>query len=624
MDKSDPDTPKVTENAADGNAEVSDEGSRSSTILDDRLAGPMQQWQALYLRQEDRSPESLGVEDPVLREALREWIKKQKRLYDFLKLPGLSTKDAADALDAAPAAEALGGAVTPQSIETTRKIGRYLVLESLGDGGEGQVSRVVHPLLGTKLVLKLARRSLAAAPDGPERLLRAGRLLASCVHPNLVKVVDVDLHGGRPFVVMEDVYGLDLEQYAHEHRPSPHQAARIVAELARAVAYIHSRGVLHLDIKPKNVLVDSESRPRLIDFGMARIRHAWSEGPAGASGGTTSFMSPEQAQGRDDRVGPCTDVFGLGGVLYFLLTGRPVYQPSSGLAALQEASRGDQVPPRQFSPRVPLALERICKKALAPDPERRYQSAEALARALRRFVWRPQFVAAGAVVLGTAAAAFLALGTPPERKEASVALSELHPLPVGPDSPAVALRIVSFKVSHFRGENSPKSLGTIGVSPEPVLFDDDVRIRAEISAPAYCYLIALNPNGKVQLCDPSKETVPPPRSHEFVFPIGKTDFALNDATGLQAFVLAASRVPLPPFTDWEGRRGLRWETVPADGAGPWSFDGQTFEPLSDDRRGELRKRSGEPRPFKEVCEYVAKLPGIDAVRAIVFPVVRQK
>ncbi len=567
----------------------------------DRLLPLLEQWEECYLHHADASLESLGVEDPTLREALRERIDQQMQLYEVLQLPSLSQGDETAELSPPPPVPDPQGIDNLHAVEPSRRIGRYLVVDALGEGGQGQVFRVIHPELGKEFVLKLARRGVAADPAGRERLLREARLLAECAHPNLVKVVDLDFDDGRPFVVMEHVHGLNLEQYAEQCRPGPRAIAGLVAELARGVEYIHARGIIHQDIKPKNVLIDEENRPKLIDFGLARLRHAWTEDAIGSTGGTSSYMSPEQAQGREDQIGPWTDVFGLGGVLYYLLTGRAVYQGAGGWAALRQASQAEQVSPRQVNPRVPRGLERICLKALAPDPQHRYRKAGELEQALRRFRRRPWMVAVASAVLGLAAlASFLA-----------------------PAAPAVVPRIVSFEVKYFRGD-PPVALGTIGVTPGPFLFDDDVRVHAQLKTPGYCYLIALNPNGMVQLCHPSTDTGPPPRSDQIVYPLDSQYFPLSDGTGFQGFVLLVSRQPLPSFARWEGRRGLHWETVPADGAGVWSFHGGGFEPRAGERRGQPRSHAGPPRPFQEVCEYLQKVPGIDAVEAIAFPVVTPK
>jgi hypothetical protein len=141
--------------------------------------------------------------------------------------------------------------------------------------------------------------------------------------------------------------------------------------------------------------------------------------------------------------------------------------------------------------------------------------------------------------------------------------------------------------------------------------------------PAYCYLIALNPDGKVQLCEP-KEAEAPARLDQIDYPLGNEYFPLNDGIGLQAFVLLASRRPLPPFGQWDGRAGLPWKSVQAKDGSVWESDGHTFEPRSSTRRGQPREGPGAPRPFEEVCKYVAKLPGIEAVRAIAFPVMKPR
>src|SRR5262249_43345868 len=161
------------------------------------------------------------------------------------------------------------GGGEPAAAET-RRIGKYLVVELLDGGGQAQVFRVLHPELARELVLKLGRRPIgtsrpeesgaggeagAKAVGGPA-LFREGRLLARCDHPNLVRVVDVGVHDCRPFVVMEYVPGLTLSQHARQRRPGPREAARLVAELAGAVAYLHAQGIVHQDIKPRNALID--------------------------------------------------------------------------------------------------------------------------------------------------------------------------------------------------------------------------------------------------------------------------------------------------------------------------------------------------------------------------------
>src|SRR5262249_35909864 len=291
-------------------------------------------------------------------------------------------------------------------------IGSYVVLSRLPvAGGQAEMSRVWHPRLGRELVLKLGRRPLAA---GRGELIREGRILAELDHPGLVRIHDVDAHDGRPYLVMEYVPGTNLQQHAEPHRPDPRRAAAIVARVARALAAVHRRGIVHLDIKPTNILIDPEGRPRLIDFGLARLRDAWSDHVDPYWGGTLAYMAPEQARGEAERIGPPSDIFALGGVLYFLLTGRAPFAGRDSRECLDRARQCDFDASAPRATGAPRALERICLKAMAAEPSDRFAPADDLGRALDRFARRPYAVLARAVglVLLAALGLWAARGSP--------------------------------------------------------------------------------------------------------------------------------------------------------------------------------------------------------------------
>ncbi len=251
-------------------------------------------------------------------------------------------------------------------------IGKYKVVGRIDGGGEADVYRVIHLKLGNDLVLKLGRR-----PCGTEDragLIAEGRLLVDLEHPNLVRIYDLDFHGDRPFLVMEYVHGRNLEDYARDEPVAPRRAALLVAKLAAVMGVAHRHGIIHCDIKPKNVLIDKLGEPRLIDFGMARLRHAWSDRVHPTWGGTLAYMAPEQARLEVDRISPRSDIFALGGVLYFLLTGRAPFSGKNQDEIWDRARRCEFEAGALRAAKVPRRLERICLKAMAADPSSRHGS----------------------------------------------------------------------------------------------------------------------------------------------------------------------------------------------------------------------------------------------------------
>jgi serine/threonine-protein kinase len=186
---------------------------------------------------------------------------------------------------------------------------------------------------------------------------------------------------------MEYIEGGNLAQRIARGPVDPHTAVRLMAQVARAVAHLHQHGIVHRDLKPSNILLDEAETPYVTDFGLAKVFAPGSEMTAtGVIAGTPSYMAPEQASGHGAEVGPASDIYSLGAILYELLTGRPVFREESPLDTLLAVMAGEPTPPRELNPRIPRSVQIICMKCLARAPGDRYASAAALADDLDRFL----------------------------------------------------------------------------------------------------------------------------------------------------------------------------------------------------------------------------------------------
>jgi hypothetical protein len=182
------------------------------------------------------------------------------------------------------------------------------------------------------------------------------------------------------------------------------------------------------------------------------------------------------------------------------------------------------------------------------------------------------------------------------------------------------VRIDALEITLYPGGRSPAPVGTIGTRPALAgHVGEAVRVHVQLSRPAYCYLIAFNPDGREQVCYPGDGTAPTEPVKEFVYPAGANVFRFREeAGGLQAFVLVASRKPLPPYARWRAEAGHSpWK--PVQGECVWSYDGQDYEPLGSDR-GRVEEFPDLPKPFEEVCNLLKGRPDIDAIRGLAFPV----
>jgi len=289
--------------------------------------------------------------------------------------------------DYEPGAEPVGedGAVEPGT--RLPYFGDYELIKELGRGGMGVVYKARQISLNRPVAVKLLKADILASDDELRRFQNEAEAVALLDHPHIVPIFEVGEYEGRQYFTMKLVGGPSLEKKLSDYAADPKAAARLVKTAAEAVHHAHQRGILHRDLKPSNILLDERGEPYVTDFGLAKRVEGDSEMTvSGAILGTPPYMAPEQASGRRGAVTTATDVYGLGAILYALLTGRAPFRGESVAEILEQVR--DRVPehPSKVSQRTPRDLEIICLKCLDKDPRRRYASAVALAEDLGRYV----------------------------------------------------------------------------------------------------------------------------------------------------------------------------------------------------------------------------------------------
>jgi tetratricopeptide (TPR) repeat protein len=278
----------------------------------------------------------------------------------------------------------------------------YEVLRELGHGGMGVVYLARHRELKRLVALKMILAEIHSDPGTKLRFQREAKAVARLQHPGIVQIHDVGEHAGRPFLALEYIDGTNLAGRLENKPFAPRIAAGLVEWLARTIHHAHERGVVHRDLTPRNILLarstssqafrladgDTEGfEPKITDFGLAKeLDDDANQTQTGVIMGTPNYMAPEQALGRQDEIGPPTDIFSLGAILYELLTGRPPFLAETRLDVLRQVVEADPVPPTRLQPGVPRDLETICLKCLAKERARRYAGAGDLADDLQRFL----------------------------------------------------------------------------------------------------------------------------------------------------------------------------------------------------------------------------------------------
>lgn len=265
------------------------------------------------------------------------------------------------------------------------------LLEVLGSGGMGVVFKARQLALGRHVAIKVMRDVRLADSEGRARFLQEAHAVAMLQHAHLVQVYEFGEVPGvsgsmsQPYLVLEYVPGGNLADQLRGSPQRPAAAARLVETLAEAIQYAHARGIVHRDLKPANVLLALDATPKIADFGLAKFLGGSDLTRTGDVLGTPSYMAPEQVAGNHGVVGSAVDVYGLGSILYEVLTGRPPFLAETAIATVVQVQHEEPVPPRRLQPTVPRDLETICLKCLHKDGGRRYATAQELADDLRRF-----------------------------------------------------------------------------------------------------------------------------------------------------------------------------------------------------------------------------------------------
>ncbi|MDB4664586.1 serine/threonine protein kinase [bacterium] len=275
-----------------------------------------------------------------------------------------------------------------KSLTLPTTIGDYELIEELGRGGMGVVFRARQISLDREVAIKMILRGRLASEADLQRFLAEASATARLQHPNIVPVYEAGDIEGRPFFSMQLVVGETLAERVINEGPLPQrEIARIVAAIARAIGFAHEQGILHRDLKPSNILLAVDGTPLITDFGLAKQSDSnASLTRSGMLVGTPAYMSPEQAGGRRNLIGPASDVYSLGCVLYFALTGRSPFVSDSPMETVLLVVEQDPIAPRTLRPKIDRDLEMIVVRCLQKPIDLRYPSGEALAQDLEAYL----------------------------------------------------------------------------------------------------------------------------------------------------------------------------------------------------------------------------------------------
>ena len=264
--------------------------------------------------------------------------------------------------------------------------GDYELIEEIARGGMGVVYKARQRRANRIVALKMILSGRLAGREEVSRFFTEAEAAAKLDHPGIVPIFDVGEVDGQHYYSMGFVDGETLADRIHDGPIDTKEACEITAKIADAVQYAHECGVIHRDLKPANVLLDKKKKPKVTDFGLAKQVESEGFTQTGVAMGTPSYMPPEQAAGELRNVGPQSDVYSLGAILYCLVTGRPPFQSATQMDILRQVLENEPIAPQDLNPGIPKDINTICLKSLQKDPHRRYLSAGDFRDELRRYL----------------------------------------------------------------------------------------------------------------------------------------------------------------------------------------------------------------------------------------------
>ena len=264
---------------------------------------------------------------------------------------------------------------------------RYEILERIGTGGMAVVYKAKCHRLNRLVAIKILKSDLAQNEEFRRRFNAESQAVAQLSHPNIVSVYDVSRGGGTEYIVMELIDGITLKQYMEKRgQLNWRESLHFITQIMRGLSHAHSRGIIHRDIKPQNIMVLRDGSVKVADFGIACLADS-AQTLTQEALGSVHYISPEQARG--DRPDARSDIYSSGVVFYEMLTGRLPFEGESAVAVAIQHLSSIPLAPREINPEIPEQLELICMKAMAPDLEHRYQSADAMIADLENFRKNP-------------------------------------------------------------------------------------------------------------------------------------------------------------------------------------------------------------------------------------------